>query len=464
MPTSSPSIKFNEFGFNQAPFNSWSYPTAPQNLASIIRSSVKYPFRKVEIKRRQLSDALYESEWLDITDYVERFGTLQTSIDATRLNTFVHSGLNLTVKNDFGEFNPEWDGASIFNGYLTRMRTLVRVSAGYTDGSGNSFPSDPVQGIFIMSGEINLVGQNNQVNLNCKSLVNIFQDVRADEIIGITSSITSSEIVEKIRDASDGSGNLLFRTFITSTSWDIQTTTALLTGLGTSTTLENYSVWELMNKLAEVENFVVHITREGGVVFGDRQPNDTESQFSLYGAGYRDPNIIKVNEYKEAVDKLFTHIRFQWSEGDTSTSYIEAGTATTIDTRSDEWRYGRRTYEFENTFFSDAGTAQLAASRILNAFANLRSELNVDCEFLPDIEILDRIDVSYREGSIGSIWVWDRYDWAADTTTSDGPNVMLWASETSSVIDFTRKHFKVISRKTNLDNFVTTLELREAEG
>lgn len=459
------SIKFNEFKFNEAPFNAWVRPSTPSNIASLIRRPVKYPFRKVEIKRRQVSDAQYESSWQDITRFVEKFGILQTSVDDVRINQFVHSGVNLTVKNDFGEFNPEWDGQSMFYGYLTRVRTLVRVSAGYTDGSGNQFPSDPVQGVFIMTGEINVVSQNNQVNLNCKSLVNIFQEVRADEIGGITASITASEILTKIRDATDGSSNLLFRTFITSTSWDIQSTTNVITSLGTTTSLSEFSVWELMNKLAEAENFVVYITRQGGVVFGDRTPNSADPSFFLYGAGYRDPNIIRISSYKEAVDKLFTQIRFQYIGDDTTTSFIEAGTQTTIDTRSVEWKYGRKTYEFENNFFStNTGTAQLVASRILNEFANLRSELEMDCLFLPQVEVLDRLAISYREGTLGTEYLWDMKDWAADTSTSDGVNVLFWASETSATIDFTQKNFKILSKKTNLDTFVTTLKLREAEG
>lgn len=465
MPANNPSLLFNGSNvINGGIFNSWVIPVAPKNLASIIRDTVKYPFRKVEIKRRSVTTGQYETDWYNITNYVEKFGTLQTSIDDTRLNQFVHSGVNLTVRNDYGEFNPEWDGQSLFYGYLTRVRSLVRVSAGYTDGSGNQYPTDSTQGIFVMTGDINVVSSNNQVNLNCKSLVNVFQEVRADEIAGIDTSITASEIMALIRDATDGSGNLIFRTFITSTSWDIQSTTNVITNMGTTTALEGFSVWELMNKLAETENFVVYVTRTGGIVFGDRLASSAEPVFSFYGAGFRNPNIIKITEYKEAVDKLFTHIRFKFLEPDTATSYIEAGTVTTVDVRSDPWKYGRRTYEFENIFFNSTVTAQAVATKILNEFSNLRSELTVDVEFSPHLELLDRVGVSYREGTIGSIYVWDRWDWAADTTTADGPNVLFYASETSSVVDFAQKNFKIISRRTNLDTFVTTFALREAEG
>lgn len=454
----------NEFLWNDGPWNGEASATDVISLPSLLRRSVKYPFRKVEIKRRSAVTGLYETEWFDITERVEKFGTMQTSVDDTRVNQFVHTGVNITVRNDYGEFNIENDAQSLFYGYMTRVRTKVRVSAGYTDGAGNQFPANPVQGVYVLTGEINTVSNQNQVNLNCKSLISIFQETRADDVTGITGSMTASEIIGKIRDATDGSGNYLFQNFISSSAWDIQSTSSIITSLGTSTALEEFSVWELMNKLAEVETFVVYVTRDGGLVFANRLPATTDSFFSLYGAGYRDPNVIKLISYKEAVDKLFTHIRYQYVDEDTESSFVTAGTSTTVDVRSDVWKYGQRTYEFKNTFFNDPGVAQSAAFRILGEFSNLRSELEVDCVFLPHLELLDTVDISYREGPLGSIYVWDRWRWADVTTTLDSADVLFWASETSATIDFTKKSFKIISRRTNLDNFVTTLKLRESEG
>ena len=322
-------------------------------IESILRDPVKLPFRKAQIKRRQASDGLYEANWFDITSLVEKWGTLQTSVDALRLNQFIHSGIKLTVRNDYGEFNSENDGGSLFFDFFTRYRTKVRIQAGYTDGAGNQFPTDPTQGIFILDGVIKSNIKNNTAILNCKSIFSPFQEERADNIGGITSSITSFEIMEKIRDMTDGSGNVIFRQFISSTSWSIQSTTANITRLGTTTALSGFSVWELMNKLAEFEGFMIHATRTGGIKFANRLPNTSTSKLSFFGAGFRRPNIIRLNSIEESVDKLFTHIRFKYLDEDTETSFIAAGTQTTVGIDSLEWKYGRRTYEFENQFVSD---------------------------------------------------------------------------------------------------------------
>lgn len=453
----------NTFQPNTRQPNAFTPVSAPKNIASIIQDTVHRPFRKLEIKRRQSTNGLYESSWQDITKYVVKWGTLQTSLDDNRLNSFVHTGVQFVVKNDHGEFNPEYEGQSLFYGYLTRYRTLVRVTAGYTDGSGNQFPSDATQGIFVMDSDIDINASRKEVRIPCKSIISPFEETRADEIGGITAALTSSDVIGKIRDATDGSGNYLFRNFITSTAWDIQTTTTILTGLGTTTAIAELSVWEFMNKLAEVEGYVLYATRTGGLVFADRRPNSDEPSFSLYGAGFRRPNVIKMGAYKEATYKLYTHIRFKYSEADTETSVITAGTATTVDTRSLEWKYGRKAYEMDNIFFADTGSAQAVASRLRDQFSNLKSELDLDMLYAPHLEILDFLEVSHREGSVSSVYNWDQFFWAADTTTSDPANVLIWASETSSAIDFFKKNFKIIKRVHNLDTFVTTLKLRESE-
>ena len=413
------------------------------------------------MKRRLVTTALFESEWQDITKYVVQWGTYQLGVDDLRVNQFNFSGLNVTVTNDYGEFNPEYDGGSLFYGYFSRYRTLVRLSAGYTDGSGKQFPDNASQGIYVMDANIDISPSNKEVRLLCKSIISPLQETRASEIAGITNSITSSRIVELIRDATDGAGSYLFQSFISSSAWDIQTTTAIIHAFNTTTALESYSVWELMQKLAESEDYIVTATRYGGLRFIDREPNTTGSQWTFYGQGYKDPDIISLKNYKEATDKLYTHVRFKYLEPDTYTSYIDSGTNTVVNVNSNEWKYGRRTYELENNFFIDTSAAQSVADTIANEFSQLKNELTIDAFFNPTVEILDRISVNHYEYETYSDMRWDLRTWATETTTTDLPNVLFWADETTSTIDFFGKQFKVLSKTTNLDNYVSTFLLRE---
>lgn len=433
------------------------------SLPSIIRRPIHYPFRRLEIKRRSSTTGLYENDWLDITDYVVKWGNIQLSIDDLRINQYVFSGLNVTVKNDYGEFNPEYDGQSLFYGYLTRYRTLVRLSAGYTNGSGTQFPTDARQGLFVMDANIDISPSQKEVRLICKSIISPFQDTNAEDIDGIVSPITASQIIEKIRDATDGSGHYLFQYFVSASAWYIQPTTTPIVNFDTTSALEGISVWELMQQLAEAENFIVTPTRYGGLEFRDRRPNSVDSSWSFYGQGNKDPDIISIKQYKEATEKLYTGIRFKWQAPETESSYITVGTVTTVDIRSNEWKYGQRIYEYENSFYSNEVNALESANKIIGEFGSLRNEMTVDVLFNPVIELGDRVEVSYHEYKtpVDANYLWDARDWASDTITSDGNNILFWAPETTSAIDMYGKGFKVLSKSTNLDNYVTTLILRE---
>src|SRR5687767_3648720 len=103
------------------------------SLTTLIGRPTHQVFRRAYIKRRQTSDGRYESSWLEITKFVKSWGVFESSVDALRLNRFVHSDIQLIVRNDTGAFNPESNVTSLWSGYMTRYRTLVRIQAGYLD-------------------------------------------------------------------------------------------------------------------------------------------------------------------------------------------------------------------------------------------------------------------------------------------------------------------------------------------
>jgi len=429
----------------------------------LLRDNIHSIFRRCFIKRRSATTGLYESTWQDITQYVKSWGNFTIAIDDQRLNRFTHSGISLRVINNEGKFHEEQIFSSLWYGYLTRVRSLVKIEAGYYDNTGTEYPTTTTQGIFIMDNEIIQNPATNEVTINCKSIVSPFQETRASEIDGITTGLlTASDILGKIRDATDGSGSYLFRDFITSTSWTIAPTTNIYSRLNTTTILENYTVWELINQLAEAENFVVFATREGGIEFKDRNPHTTTSQYSFSGGLFPTPNIISMTGVKEAVNKLYTHVRLKFLEDDTATSYISRGDDVVLNATNTAWKYGRKTYELENLWL-DSTSADIVATKLVNEYSNLKIEVELESKFHPEINILDRVDVSYRENSLEGASLWDAEDWASSTASlpSDG---MSWDEESGTSIEWWNKNFKVLSKQTNLDNLTTKFILREAES
>lgn len=405
-------------------------------------------FRRMAVKRRSPSDGKYESSWQDMTDLVKKWGTIETSVDDVRLNRFRHSGINITCRNDTGRFNDETNSSSLWFGYMTRYRSLVRIQAGY-DTSDGELPSDATQGIFILTDEIEQDASKNEVTLRCSSLQSIFSEVRAREVPGLNVTLTAADIIARIRDHSDGAGNNIFREFITSTAWVISTTTNNYT-LNTDTTLEEMTCWDLMEKLAEAETYVLMVNRTGGLEFRGRGARQSTSQWSFNGQGFPEQNIIKLNGEKEAVNKLYTYIRFKYLEADTSSSFVTAGTTTSVSNANLSWKYGQRIYELENLFTPSATTAQTIANAAFTEYSVIKKEIDFDAKFHPTLEVLDRVNLSYRSYDIAFNSLWDVIVWDTGKWSREGNN-----------FDYQDKPYKLLGKRINLDNFSMNITARE---
>jgi hypothetical protein len=427
-----------------------------ESLDAVIESPISDVFRRIQIKRRQKSDGKYEANWQDITAYVKKFGVIESAIDDVDLNRFTHEALNFVVDNDAGKFNREDNLNSLWRGYLTRYRTLVRVQAGYTTDSGELPLSDTTVGIFVLDKEISIKSNSNDILLRAASLWSIFDEVKARDIPGISATLTASEIIAIIRDHSDGSGNLVFREFITSTAWTIETTTTNYL-LNTDTALQNMTVWELIEQLAVSEAKVPLITRTGGFEFRTRDPRQASVQWTFKGQDFPRPTIQAITDYKESTDKYYNRFRLKFLNDDTTTSYVETGTALVVNDTNTAWLYGDRVYEFENRIMPDTATAQATVSRLhAEMGATIPTEAVIKTEFVPQIELLDRVAASYHSYNLAGSTRWDVFDWAPDTGETGG----TWSVEGEN-FDWNDKGFKILSRKLDLDDFSMEFRMRE---
>lgn len=417
-------------------------------LSSQIDASSSDVFRRFQVKRRLQSTGLYEANWQDLTEFVKKWGSVEMSIDDIRLNKFRFSGVNVTCRNDVGKFNDETNSSSHWYGYMTRYRSLIRIQAGYST-PGGELPSDSTQGIFVLTDEIEQDANRNEVVLRCSSLQSIFDEVRATDINFGSLTALSSEFMTRIRDHTDGVGTFVFRQFITSTAWTIQATTTQLV-LNTATSLDGISAWELMEKLAESEGFVLFINRTGGIEFRNRDPRTTTSMYSFRGQGFPNQNIISLGGEVEAVNKLYTYVRYKYLQPDTSTSFVTAGTTTAVNSSNTAWKYGQRTYEMENLLSPSTATAQGVANAFLAEFDDVKKEITFDAKFHPEMQVLDRIDFSYRSYDIAFNSLWDVMVWDTDIWSREGNN-----------FDYEGKAYKILSRRTDLDRFVTSIKARE---
>lgn len=433
-------------------------------LADLINAPVSTVFRRAYIKRKSSVTGLYESTWQSITPYVIRWGNIRTGIDDVRLNRFTLSGISLQVDNKLGKFNDENNANSLWSGYLTRYGTLLKIEAGYQTmpggdgwgmpwgdswgGGATEYPTTTTQGIFIMDQEVPIT-PDNKITLNASSLKSIFDGVKANEIAGLGATQTASNLLAKIRDHTAG-GSYIFRQYISAASWDIQATTNNF-NIAASTSLDNEgTAWDFMTKLAEAEGYVLYINRLGVLVFSDRTPNTSASQFSFYGQGFARPNIIRVDSYRESFNKLYNNIRLKHLSPDTTTSYVVAGTTTSITPANVQWKYGARIYEFENTWANNTAAAQAIVNNMFTEFSSVKNEAILKTKFHPEIDPLDRVDVSHYSYNLANKTLWDGFDWGGEKWAEEGEN-----------FDWDEKAFKVLSKSINLDDFSEQFHLRE---
>ncbi len=254
-------------------------------------------YRTVEVKRRDAITGLFESEWQDISNDVKKWGTLKTEIDSVRLNKFKFGTLKMTFANDAGRFNDPDDPASFWFGYLPMQRTLLRIKTGFyndvlEDGiyhrekfpvssiwddvdtvwdRGNSLWDSEATSQFkgIVSGDI-FTSDKNETSFNIRPTLQLFRDYEARNLNAYDTSMTASKFMTMVRDHQDVNNNYIFRPFFddTTASWLISSTTAIYPDLSTSTAenVINTNVWDVMNKLAEAENFVIYISKGGDFV------------------------------------------------------------------------------------------------------------------------------------------------------------------------------------------------------
>lgn len=419
------------------------------DIETLVGNPMSFVFRRAGVMRRSATTAKYDGTWLDISNYVKRWGSMELAIDDVRFNNFTDKGITLVVNNDTGYFNHHSNASSLWFGYLNRYRTLLRIQSGYYDTDmSTEIPQDPTLGIFILDQEISIQSGSNDVYLRASSLKSVFDEVQAQDISGIFNvTLTADAVIGKIRDHTDGAGNFVFREFITSTAWSV--TAATNNYFITTDTANNMSVWDIMDTLAESEGYVVMINRTGGIEFRPRSARQSVSQFSFYGQNFPRPNIITVDEYKESWDKFFNFYRLKYLSADTSTSYVSAGTNTTVNISNTSWLFGSRRYDFENQFAENTATAQAIVNNLFSIASAIPVDITIDALFSPGVEVLDRIDISHRSYDLANNALWDVMVWDTDKWGQEGVN-----------FDFDAAPFFITAVRTDLDNFKTNITAR----
>lgn len=466
------------------------------DIISLIKAPKAQVFRRAYIKRRSASTGQFESDWVEVSDDVKSWGKIVNQIDSTRRSKFIFGNAKITMQNEEGLYNPSEFPSSLWYGYLNQQRTLFKIEAGYqyvtkTNGvySVQEYPSDSVDWdevnwdednaiwdgsgtsstVFtgVISGDIPL-SDKNEVTFNVRPLVSIFQDFAARNLVGWTSTgFTASQFITLLRDQTDGSGNYIFRPFFgnTTTNWDISTTSTIFANLNTSTATDviDKTVWEIVEKLSEVENFAPYITRDGVFKFISRDSVSDSSVFEFHGAGSFNTQygqtIKEVMSYGFKISKYYSRVQIKWRDTDTATSYEVIESTFTVSAVSNPWVLGVRTLSIENFYIPTSSVANTLAQNLFDDVSSDRKELEFTTTFVPQLDLFDRFNVYYDPGSVVAGTLWDQNNWPSDST--DTSSDLIFDDGRGDALVLSGEQFKFLSFEIDLDNFQNKFLARE---
>src|SRR3990167_722353 len=438
-------------------------PHAARTLLSLIKSPNARAFRRLYMRRRLASTGLYETSWQELTKYVQKWGKIKRAVDFVRQSKFTFNEVLLQMTNDRGYFIPEDNDASFWNGYANQQRTLVRIDTGLTHQTQSSagvwtntdYPTSSTHYIGVLQGDV-LVSDSNVVTLPIKPLNQVFRDFPCRNITGwTTTGMTATQFFTMIWNQTDGAGVAIFRPFFqdTLTYWQVTTTTQNYTQLNTfgADNVHDKSVWDVMERLAEAEDFILTIKQDGSLLFKNRDPNTTASQFNFFGRQFFDytygHTIKKINSYGKRWSNFYSRVEVKWFDSASITSNRVTQTSLLINGTNTAWNLGTRTYKTENFWITTSTVADTIANNIYQNVNSMKDEIEFTTSHVPGMELLDRVAISYDSGPEAVQSRWDTSDWADNTNTTD----LIWDPSASDAIYMDAKNFKLLQIEIDLD-------------
>lgn len=465
------------------------------DINTLIKAPISNVFKRAYIKRRNSTTGLFEDSWTNISTDIKSYGKITNQIDSARRYKLTFGNAKLTVENSDGRYNPNSDLGSLWYGYLNQQRTLVKIEAGFVYSQKNAngiwvnseFPSDSLwdenawdapdslwdatvsSTVFtgIISGDI-VFSDTNEVVFNIKPLQSVLQDFPARNLTGWTSTgMTASQFITMVRDQTDGAGSFIFRPFFgnTTTYWDISTTSNIFSNLNTSGAKDviDKNVWDVIEKLAEAENYIAYVSRTGNFKFVNRSNVATATTYEFHGSGSFNSTyghtIKKVNSYGFRASKYYSRVQIKYVDSDTITSYQVQESTLTVSASSNPWVLGAKTFALENYYIPNTATASTLATTIFNDVSALKNEVEFETTFIPHLDLFDRISIIYDPNPFNQGSLWDQNNWAADDTSLSTDLVFDKANYDSLLLS--GQEFKFLSFELDLDNFQNKFIARE---
>jgi hypothetical protein len=400
-------------------------------------------FRRISMKRLQL-DGTYESDWYDITWYVNTFPTIEKGFgDEILLGEYEIEGFDIELDNSQRKFNRENEPQSLFHNFASRRMVKFKIELGLLDDDG-----DEVEGLVffgILYGDPT-TSDNGIISIPVSGLLKVFQLFPAS---GIAVTATDTEtMIQRIYDKQVNSVSVFSKFFEGSS---INPGSASVSSISTPLIEDNQTCWDKITQYSIYDDFFAYIDSAGKFVWDDRSESASE-QWKFNGAGAIDKNdyginIISVESEQDGTRNFFPRITIEYEDDTFATSETSwtPGDLSTVDI------YGERTYS--QTYKElDSTEASTMALKLKNTYNNIKKEWVITTVFIP-LELKSKIEVNYlgQYSEEGNPFILGVSEFGDGSALGDYMNS----------INLDEIDTKVIRVSYDLENITATYQLRE---
>lgn len=363
-------------------------------IKSIIKGSVNHVFRRCAIKRLQL-DGTYESSWFDVSQYVVKYPIIKMSYnDTVFLGDYQIEGGQISFNNTKRKFNSETTAESLFNGFLTRYSTKVKIECGFIDSDDNEVAGLTFYGLFYSEPQNSDKGV---ITFSIASIIKVLQNYPAYGIA--TTAGTTAEVVQRIIERQINGTYIFDKFFEGGVAGALYNPSgASLTTCGSISIPENKSSWDKISDYSFIDDFFAYINSSGNFVFDKKTPTaDIKWVFNGAGSISNDYaiNIVSVDAEREGANNIWTRVAITYDNNNNIVVGEETWVPGDVLNYPYQNKYGERTYS-KTILDLNSSQALAVAQNLQSNYKVPHREWDISTVLIPHLNLNDRVQINYQ--------------------------------------------------------------------
>ena len=351
------------------------------SFLSEVKKTVNRVYTDVYLKRRY-ADGSFDTDWIDITRWVETrgLGCITFALDSGNFDVglFVANNVQVIFDNSTGKFNDNTDSRSYWAAFESRDLSKIKIEAGYITDDDERLPATPFNG--ILDERSMRFSQDDTVRATILSLESILKSTYV--VAGaLSSAVTVKDAIFILCNRGEVTRYIGVSEANINPSLDV--------------TIDNSSDYDgkkldlVMNEILLYANSVMYVDGNGDmIVTGRNNTNDVKYRFFANShdasAGARD-NVYSVTNFNNGRQR----VKNAWYWSGTSLSALSLSRYLT--------RYGVTRRSFSTGAITNTATRQAILDNLLNEFQFPKRELSLTTDYMPGVlNFFDTVTVDIK--------------------------------------------------------------------